>query len=61
MQFCFVLRKGPTDPNGVASLTINAPNVTGAEQDIMILDTDGKAIAVIQMQPGYDRFEIEQS
>lgn len=58
MQICFQFTK-KNDVNSGASIVINAPSVTGAEQDIVILDADGKAIAVIQMQPGYDRQEVE--
>jgi hypothetical protein len=66
MQICFQFNK-TADEHVVgqdparASITINAPIVTGAEQDIVILDADGRAMAVIEMQPGYDREEIEQS
>ena len=59
MEICFQFNR--PEAKGVGSITVSAPNVTGAEQDIVILDSDGKAIAVIQMQPGYDREEIERS
>jgi hypothetical protein len=42
-----------------AKLTIDAPNVTGAEQDLVVLDESGRALAVVEMQPGIDRKEIE--
>jgi hypothetical protein len=66
MQICFQFNRTAdekvvgTDP-ARASITINAPIVTGAEQNIVILDDDGRAIAIVEMQPGYDREEIEQS
>lgn len=44
-----------------ADFTINVAspeNITNAEQDIILLDGDGKAVAEIQIQPGFDRREI---
>lgn len=41
-----------------ARITIDAPDFAGAEQDIVILDADGKPVAVVQMQPGIDRREV---
>jgi len=43
----------------VADFTISAPSLTGAEQNIVILGADSKAVAVIQLQPGFDRREVE--
>ena len=59
MQRCYQFNSAG-NPNGVASVEINAAEITGAEQDIVILDTNGKAIAVIQVQPGYDSEIVEQ-
>ena len=41
-----------------ATIAITAPGITGAEQDLVILDEDNKPLAVVQMQPGTDRREI---
>jgi hypothetical protein len=41
-----------------ATVTITAPMVAGAEQNLVILDDDGKAIAIVELQPGFDRREL---
>jgi hypothetical protein len=41
-----------------ATIRIDAPNFTGAEQDIIALDEREIPIAVIQLQPGFDRREV---
>lgn len=43
----------------VCDFTVSSPGVTGAENDIILLDSEGKAIAVIELQPGYDRREVD--
>lgn len=46
-----------SDKKKIARLEIYAQDVTGAEQDLVILDSDDlKAAAVINLQPGYDRY-----
>lgn len=32
--------------------------VTGAEQNLVILDSHDKPVAVVELQPGYDRREV---
>ncbi len=43
-----------------ARVTITAPDITGAEQDLVILDEQDKPVAVIEMQPGIDRAEVRE-
>jgi hypothetical protein len=39
----------------VVRIDLEAPTITNAEQDIVVLDENGKAAIVIQVQPGFDR------
>jgi VCBS repeat-containing protein len=41
-----------------AVVTITASNITGAEQNVVILDEQSKPVAVIEMQPGIDHKEL---
>lgn len=43
----------------VASLCVTAHTITGAEQNLVLLGEDGKAILVVELQPGFDRREVE--
>lgn len=38
----------------VADFTISAPMQSMAERDIVIMDANGKAVAVIEVQPHFD-------
>jgi hypothetical protein len=58
MRFCFKISTKPDDNDG-ASIIINAPAIAGAEQDIVILNGQGKAIATVKPMPGYDRQQVE--
>ena len=42
-----------------AAITITAANITSAEQNIVILDATGEAVALVQLLPGIDRHEVE--
>lgn len=42
----------------LASLCVTAPTITGAEQNLVLLGEDGKAILVVELQPGFDRREV---
>ncbi len=39
-------------------ITITAANITGAEQNLVILYEDLHLVAVIELQPGIDRNEL---
>jgi hypothetical protein len=41
-----------------ATLTIDAPTITDAEQNIVIMDGPAEPIAVVLLQPGIDRRQI---
>lgn len=43
---------------GIVSIVVEAPMITGAEQDLILLDKDGKLLGSIVMGPGTDRKEI---
>lgn len=51
-------RMGDKDKKAIATITVDAPNLAGAEQDFVILDDAGRSIAVVELQPGIDRKEI---
>jgi hypothetical protein len=44
-----------------ARITIAAANITGAEQNLVILDGADRPVAVLEMQPGIDRHEIRNN
>jgi hypothetical protein len=44
-----------------ARITISAANITGAEQNLVILDGDDRPVAVLEMQPGIDRYELRNN
>jgi hypothetical protein len=41
-----------------STITIDAPNITGAEQNLVLLDEELKPIAVLELQPGIDRRQL---
>ena len=41
-----------------ATITIEAPSIVGAEQNLVILDESSKPVAIIELQPGIDNREI---
>lgn len=47
------------DKKAVATVTIDAPNLAGAEQNLVVLDDSGRALAVLELQPGIDRKEVQ--
>jgi len=51
----FEIFKNNDRENTSAVLNLSAPTITGAEQNIVLLDENLDPIAVIQLQPGYDR------
>jgi hypothetical protein len=59
-----LLRKSGPDVLGCVAVdcvdvvTVTAATITGAEQNIVLLDEDGKAVAVVELQPGVDRRQI---
>jgi hypothetical protein len=42
----------------VATIEVTATGIAGAEQDVVLLDATGSAIAIVQLQPGIDRKQI---
>lgn len=39
----------------IGSITASADKIVGAEQNIVLLDAEGKPIAIVELQPGVDR------
>lgn len=52
-------RMSDADKKAVATVTIDAPNLAGAEQNLVVLDDSGRALAVLELQPGIDRKEVQ--
>lgn len=53
-----VYRMDDPEKDAVAVVSVSATDITGAEQNIVLLGDDLKAVAVVELQPGFDRREI---
>lgn len=61
MQKTFQLyRMADTQKTPVATVTIDAANVLGAEENLVVLNDVGLPVAVLNLQPGIDRKEVSQ-
>jgi hypothetical protein len=56
--FSLSRKKGAELAHEVAVLSVTAQIITGAEQDIVLLDEDGTAVAIVKLQPGVDRRQL---
>lgn len=53
-----IFRVGDKSKRPVATLKIKSNTTTSAEQNIVVLNDEFKAVAVIEIQSGYDRRQI---
>ncbi len=54
----FLIYANEDRAKAVASISVTADTITGAEENLVLLGEDGRAIAVIELQPGFDRREV---